>query len=466
MIVKPFHHTGPLGRCGVFPVPAASGSGDYLPNGGRGADHCRRTAADWMAAGTGARADAVAARAEILHRAPAAAAAGPNVVHTPGGGPLHTVPSEPAPMRTWNPPVIRSLSKRAAKRAAKYDAETVPTGTVWTMAASAARLSLRGRDWSETDIEDCTGEIVAAVVAAVPVALRNGDRYPARYCGYGWMAQRAVDWRRATETRRRADLEAAADQGARLSGHHHDPDPVDTVDGSPVAARRRAVAMLRTTGVLPDGEPVRWGPAWTAAYVAARSAANVCPITGEPVEVDPAELADELELTPNTLKAHRTRGAAAIARSAGLPVEPVRVPLRYGGKPANGDQCAERIAGPGSRYLWRELLGLPTDDAGRAVKPTKSRSESSSMGDRANGWRGLEAARPAPLPVRCRKGPKRDRRRKLAPPAWAVEVARDRPRAAVRWDRMARVSRERVEGRTDQERQAVRVAAGLPATVR
>lgn len=506
MIVKPHHNVGPHGRCGVF--PGHVNAGDYLPNGGRGSDLCMETARRWMSAASEAADLAVIARATELHRTPAVELPGPDVCHTPGGGPLNVPPSEAAPRRTWQPPEpyaaclsdkYRNRVKRARR---KMERGSLPVEDVLSMARNAARSAMQGKNFSESDRDDCMMAVVEKILERVPDPAAS--RYPVRHIGYGWMMQRAANYREHVEGVRAKDARHAADDAGKLASpaarytldeSRRDLAP-GTQDAAPYKARQRAVAMLRQLGTL--GDVVQPGPLWTAAYSAARIGVrwDVVKVGRKlevvAVEAAPDDVADELDITPATYRKHLSRAgdrvpaadrgrylwhtlptdaghrAAAAAGTAphGQPGSP-RAVLDYIARVerAAGDEPTETMR-PTLHAVY-VAMDLPTDDAGTAKKPSRTRSAAANVGlpgtsSRKDGWRGLDAARPAAGPTTSAWGKTRDKRRKLVQPAWAKDLRALRPRRADKLDAMAARNARTVAARTGDERDAMRAAAGLP----
>jgi hypothetical protein len=304
--------------------------------------------------------------------------------------------------------------------------------------AAAARQAFRGKQYSDTDREEAAVSVLAAVLlkaadhftprhgspAAVlrwigwaerhGAALADVEIVPADVCRFSFLYQTACSRRRTIDRDRERDAAAALDRAADGEGFRpmRLPGESEEVRRTPWGARSCAVDMLRSLGML--GTAVDAGPVWSTAYAAARAAAGL----------ESAEIADELEISPATLRQHLSR-------------------------------CAGRIPSVsyGTSYGHAAALGMV--DATRPARKGDAR-HAADIGERAHGWRD---APDAAAPVAIREGESR--------PAPAPDWAADLPAATrARLDNAVRVKREARANRTPDDLAAVnalREERGLPA---
>lgn len=269
-------------------------------------------------------------------------------------------------------------------------------------ARGAAGLALRG--WDTEDRADCAAELVARVLERVPAG-GNTESVPEAWVAGGVLFGMAANWRRSAERQRASEAQLALSAAAEGEGFSaFVPAEVPELDGTPEGAERRAQSMLEDIGVPAEGA------FWTLAYSAARSVDGT-----DDGKLGGRELAAELELTTATLRQHQSRAAKRTLK------------LR-----------------PGTTGDYGEALGVSDHRPHRSGKVERDAR--------------MRPSYPAPVEVK--------RTRKLAPwsgrkrSAWGAEVT---PASAARLSTAARNQRAQANGRTDAERQALRLAAGIPS---
>lgn len=236
----------------------------------------------------------------------------------------------------------------------------------WNAAHAAAKLGLNpdGGFWSWSDVEECAAHIFTAMAetadtVTAPVKLRTltAATHAVRPTKYNRAPKRAVldpltgeapyypaarvtvsrfmgdvtNWREREENRKRGEIAADGARSRRESFRsvelESDESRRDRLAGTAIGARRAAVDMLAALGL-----PTEWGPHFTAAYTAARSADGL----------DRTDIAAELDMSPAAYRKH-------LSRAAGDHSYPV---------------TARRAADPAGRMFRRELK----DSSGRPVK--------------------------------------------------------------------------------------------------
>lgn len=335
-------------------------------------------------------------------------------------------------------------------------ADWISAGDLIGRCSAAARMALRGANWSAEDRADVAAVILCkawetaratdgAIRSDETVAVRssvNGgpkvlySKYSAQkskdtravsaretyvradVCAWTWLLQRAADERRSMEASRRRELETAAN--APVEFDPFIPAPADETGGTPWDARRTAVEMLRALGMV--GDRITWGPLWTLAYAAARAVEST-DANGERGGIDRETVARELELDPATVRQHIARAVARIPAAAN---------------------------GYGTRSAWADALYIP--EGGRAVKPSRSRAESADMGTRHNGPRERLAPKDH-APVTERRAARIKRASVDAwtrGPSYRPEWTRDLDtRTANRLEAAARIRLERTRAQTE-----------------
>lgn len=314
-------------------------------------------------------------------------------------------------------------------RRRRFEGATTSAADLWSRCQAAARMGMRGQNWSTEDRMDAAADALERALGAsyTPpawsgtaadvlawVALAEGlaatGRVPNECAAFGRLTGYVANYRRGLERTRERDSQAAMDRAAELEFTAWTAADVSPVKGTPVQARRTAIELLAAIGQL--DRVVHWGPVWTAAYAAARTASGT--------DMDADALALELDLKPATYRQHLKRAADRLSG--------------YGAR--------ERSDGTWDLTAWADALSLPT--GGRALKPSRSRTEAANMGDRADGWRDyLKPADHAPVEVRRMGGAKRVR---MGRSAWAIALERGTPqerRTAARLAAAAAIRRER-----------------------
>lgn len=292
--------------------------------------------------------------------------------------------------------------------------------------------------WLDRNL-DATDHLSRAMPAWVPAGLLNTAEV------YGM----ATNYGRSLDRRRKAEEEARANNAGTTDGGFQARETVEAQlvqDAPAYIARRRAVEMMRTAGVLaPAGESPS-GPVWTLFYCAARATVTATPGAGWALNTDAA--GDELELSGETVRQHLSRARKRIG--AHLP-----------------------------RVAWRECFYLPTDDAGTSRKASASRNHSADLND--TGW--LDSQRAAVKAGRMsdaieERSAQGGRRKAPAILPAAIPAAQPVPGVAAHWrDTLstaraaslagaAHRTRVRTLSRTTAERRSIRLAAGVKRPVR
>lgn len=273
------------------------------------------------------------------------------------------------------------------KSAAKIEARRIDVSDLQSRCAAAARMALRGQNWSAEDRADCAADLVCRVWAdvvesnrigsragQVRSSVKSGDRVtytkkspqkskdtvgtdarittiPAELATFTRLYGLASNYRRGVERQRDRDMADALLNAERAESFvPYVEAPASETGGTPWGARRTALELLRTIGLLGESEAPHWGPLWTLAYSAARA------IESAEDGIGRAEIAEELELSAETLRQHLSRAVA-------------RIPA----------------AGVHTRAQWADALYVPL--GGVALKPSRSRTLSADMGTRHNGPR-------------------------------------------------------------------------------
>lgn len=343
--------------------------------------------------------------------------------------------------------------------------ELVSIDELMSRCDGAARMAMRGARYTQSDREECAAEvrlkiwekIAAAPMGTVETATRSSVAHgssvayskhsaqksrdtvkvagrmaavPAELVRWEYLLGIAANVRRSLDASRDRDhMEALRRAADTVDFSPHVEAPADETGGTPWGARRTAVDMLRSVGMLGDSEPVHWGPVWTLAYCAARAVIQDGQ-TNAADGLDRDTVAEELEIDRATLKKHLQR---AIQR---MPAAQTH-----------------------ARAAWAEALNIP--EGGIARKPSRSRSEAADMGTRHNGPRDHLAHKDhAPITV------KRDKRIARKPDAWRTHPRHCAPWTAYlpqntrnRLAAAASIRQERDRAKTDSEREALRVAA-------
>jgi hypothetical protein len=304
--------------------------------------------------------------------------------------------------------------------------------------AAAAKLAMRGQNYDAEDRADCAAKIAAETFGNGRAGLRGTprdvlryldwtERYPATVAAlaaedvaaipasaatFSRLYGVAMNYRRALDRQRVRDAADAAERARNDSFTPHVPSEDPALRGTPWGARRTAVEMLRDLGAL--GAVVEPGPLWTAAYSAARSAAGL----------ESREIAAELDIGYDTLRAHLSRAAGKLPSCSAL------------GIPEHA-----------------EALSIP-EPVARKASATRNHAATPSDTD----WR----TRPATAaPVTCRID--RSAVGNVDTPNWTLDLpAATRARLA----HGARINRMRAEAKPRATRDRDRLSAGLPATVR
>lgn len=276
------------------------------------------------------------------------------------------------------------------KSATAIEARRIDVTDLQSRCAAAARMALRGQNWSAEDRADCAADLVCRVWSDVVESNRIGSRagkvrssvaygdrvtysqkspqksldrvdtdarvatIPADLATFTRLYGLASNYRRGVERQRERDIADAMLNAERASDFHAFTEaPASEVGGTPWQARRTALELLRTIGLLGESESPHWGPVWTLAYASAR-AVESAEWDGNGIARD--AVAEELELTPDALRQHLSRAVARIPAAA-----------------------------THTRAQWAEALYVPT--GGVALKPSRSRTLSADMGTRQNGPR-------------------------------------------------------------------------------
>lgn len=227
---------------------------------------------------------------------------GDTIIHAPGGpdpftvyGPDgYAVSPEAAPSRTVRIRSNPGLSSRVqAKRAAALG--RVTDGDALSRCQAAARLTLRDPDrYSQDDRDDLSMDLYlkARDLSAGTEGASGAVTLTAKSVSMTRLSHWAANWRRSLDADRAHTEQVAADEAAesptQLIAPAQRPDafePTDT-DSQRERARVRATDMLAALGVPAEG------PAFTAAYAAARAADGL----------EQQEATPELGLKPGTAK--------------------------------------------------------------------------------------------------------------------------------------------------------------------
>lgn len=206
--------------------------------------------------------------------------------------------------------------------------------TAWNAAHAAAKLGLNpdAGFWSWSDVEEAAAHIFTAMAETAetitaPVKLRTltaathavrptkynrapksalldpltGDApyYPAARVTVSRFMGDVTNWREREENRKRGEIAAQKVRDRRESFRsvelESEESRRDRLAGTALGARRAAVDMLAALGL-----PTEWGPHFTAAYTAARSADGA----------ERTDIAAELDMSDATYRKHLSRAAA------------------------------------------------------------------------------------------------------------------------------------------------------------
>lgn len=408
-------------------------------------------------------------------------------------------------------PTITSEGCYVYSRPAPITFSTVPltevTGDAMTDLLSrcraAARLNMRGDNYSDAERDDCTAKVLSDVLThreaaprcycggpaasrfrqtgpaagmipdtygpvcvrharTVPAARRILPReYQVSEVSFTTLSGMASNYRRTIDRDRKREKDESKRNAESV---RFSPDLASvvidgdsgrlrflTADQSATLARE----MLDAVGV----RPLRKGDlnAYVLAYVAARASTLLALDVPNPAERAGAEIG----LTEQQVK-DATRRAGKRIVPPGRPVP---------SSPKVGTGKAARIGRNPARIEWTDLLHLP--DTSRAVKASKSRTDSANIGERAAGWRtapdvdapivetAIPAADVAPTDVA---------QWVAAPPMPSADDPGQtiRPRSiprgtALRMQRATTLRHQQRATRTDQERTEARLSVGLSA---
>jgi hypothetical protein len=338
--------------------------------------------------------------------------------------------------------------------------------------AAAARLAMAGDRYSPEDRADCAAAVMSRYLtgaysaplcgcggpalvrylvcddlgnatdgglrcyrhAPIPAQRREltaRDRWSAIDATFTALFHDAADYRRSVDAQRARDDVDAAARAAHAAFLPNVQGDTAEVRGTPWGARVTALDMLRLMGELKPGQSPS-GPAWTAAYCAARAAAGM----------DAGEVAEEMEMDAATVRQHLKRASDRIgARLTGA-----TAPL-----PGTSDMRVSRTA---HRAYLAQVIGTPEPIA---LKATATRQRAAGMGE-DTAWR-TRPETAAPITARI------DTAAIGAPTAPDWTTALPRP-TAQRLETAARLRRARAATRDDAQREQVRRDAGIPSVVR
>ncbi len=263
----------------------------------------------------------------------------------------------------------------------------ISTAELLSRCQAAARLATYGasESWRHEDRLDIAAELCAdylASCAKLPEQLETGKASLATIKGrmlsakvirrecvdsvpepkFSALVGKARNLKRSSDLARERDGRYAAEHAATAQFTSEVPLADPETRGTPHGARMVAVGMLRDLGAL--GATVEHGPLWSAAYAAARAAAGI----------DSAEIAEELDISPDTLRQHISRAAKRLpsastftqrAHAAMLCVADPMPPAQ-----PRGSWQVERVAGKDPSD-WR-MRGAEGEITTRTVAPTPS----------------------------------------------------------------------------------------------
>jgi hypothetical protein len=295
---------------------------------------------------------------------------------------------------------------------------------------AAAKLGLQGEQWSAEDRAECAAHLVTLVMGRATLDAEtvrtpaHGNLYPARLIGMDFLVKRAGDWRRAREAQIARDAADANERGGMAVHGSTTGDNGDANNLTPWGARIRAVEMLQNAGIIGATMDAP-APMWSLAYGAARGAAGI----------ESREVAEELELTFDTYRAHLSRAAKTLRACGGWDAWLDALLMEGIDWSAPGEYVHERAEDIASRTARANAR-----DAAVSVRTVKPRT----IGKRASAGAAWSRARVSP--------------------AFRVRTVID-PLPARTHDRLRKASdmrRKRAAAVTPAERRQARLAAGLP----
>lgn len=376
-----------------------------------------------------------------------------------------------------------------------------PMADLTSRCKAAAKLNLRGDKYSDADRDDCAAKVLSDVLTrdeSAPVCPCGGPaeyrvvmtgpaarmlppmalcirhartapkarrilprEYVASEVAFGTLSGMASNYRRSIDRDRKRDR---AKGQAEAIGFV--PDVAHTViNGDSGRLRfqtadqsaRHAREMLAALGC----RPLRKGDlnAYVLAYVAARSSTLLALDVKSPA----AHAGAEIGLTEQQVKDATRRAAKRI-------VPPGRkVPQ----SPSVDSKSGARVGRNPARIEWSETLHLP--DTSRAIKSSKSRTESADLADSLNGTMGLRTVPPTVAPITetriigCAPNPDdtadwthSPEQRSADHPGQTVRPRRIGRATALRLARATELRRKDRATRTDSDRNRSRLNAGLP----
>lgn len=353
-----------------------------------------------------------------------------------------------------------TTGRRQAKRSG-----LVPMSDVLRFCRGAAALALSGPQWSKEDRADVAAELAAQVWCTAVAMRANGaaeeiapsslrgpapkmskratakrtpivrvtvDAVPAelvtgaRLYGAASNAKRALTAER--ERLRKEGAERARSEGFRPSSHGAYP---EGIPADPAAAHRHARQILSDLGAA------RLGRLYPATYAACREAAGM---TG-------TEIAAELRMNPGTLKARKSTAAQL------LPSAAVYSPL------AHADALRVDYWAPPLRVKEPSLPG----SLGARLKPGNKFPNATDRRPTADGY--VAILRPSAIvqatPVQAKR--LTGGRRKFRPTDAAQWTANLSAPLRGKLAQAAQNQRARAAGKTEEQRAADKLAAGIPA---
>lgn len=295
-----------------------------------------------------------------------------HIDHTPGGSPEAFTNPAPAPRHEWRPREAFRPTRRVRRDTGRMD-----MAELLARAYSAARMALKGKQWSEDHRQDAASAVVEAVLR------RESQKGPLQPTVSKTDYSGLVLYRMATDARRAMEAETT-----KLEQVVHDAFTKEVVSDAPGEQLRRArdlvstprKARLAAVTMLADLElPTSWGPCFTVAYTAARS-----PWERKRGLVAGIDVAAELDMTQTAYRKQASRGHKLIAENV----------------PTAGTM-AERL------HLIDPLAG-----SGGMVGAAKLVAD----------WRGLDKSAPDPSAVTLTRSRKRTGRPRRTPAAWTEQL--------------------------------------------
>lgn len=317
---------------------------------------------------------------------------------------LRTGPAVASPA----PATVIHSGKRATVRPYEVPRDWVGPQDLMRRCYAAARLTLTGKSWTPEHLQECASVVMLSVLEAHP--LKSGYVAP-EPCQMIRLVREAGHWRRTQERDRLRDSTDAANT-ATLAGQAQPAPQSDETIGSPMAAAKRAIDALQNLGL--DRR------VWPLAYTAARV------IDG----CDGAQIAAELSMSPTAYR-------QAVSR-------------------------ARKYVPSASTHDYVQHLDAIAADC--EAFPMDPRAVPENMGSEPD-WPARSASKykDAPIDVKRSAQVKRDGRRNYPKPDWTVGLHANTAR---RLATAATMKRTRAAARTADETATLRMAHGLPATVR